>query len=69
MNAQANTDFSRTTVIRSTKSSARREDIARPIARIQKEAVSVNGSVDKPYNLFQRLFLRVWGALTARHLI
>lgn len=66
MNAQANTDFSRTTVIRP-KSSTRRGDIARPIASIKKEVVNVDA--DKPYNVLQRLWLKALGTLTARQLI
>jgi hypothetical protein len=41
----------------------------RPIARTKKEDAGVNINADKPYNLFQRLYLMALGTLTARQLI
>lgn len=42
---------------------------ARTNSRIKKEDAGVSINADKPYNLFQRLYLMALGTLTARQLI
>ena len=72
MNAQANgnMDFTRTTVIRPSTRTTRREDNARPVKSIKmKEDAGVSIDADRPYNIVERMFLRLLGTLTARQLI
>lgn len=63
-------DFTRTTVIR--PSATKRADISRPVKSVKvtmKEDAGVNIDAERPYNIVERLFLRMLGVLTARTLI
>ena len=73
MNArsEAHLDFTRTTVIRP-GSTQRRADVSRPVKSVKvtmKEDAGVNIDADRPYNIVERMFLRMLGALTARQII
>ena len=68
--AEAHLDFTRTTVIR--PGIAKRADVSRPVKSMNvkmKEDAGVNIDADRPYNFVERMFLRLLGTLTARHLV
>lgn len=60
-------DYTRTTVVR--PSSNARVATKRRVVDKEDAGCSINPDADKPYNLLQRMYLRMLGTLLARPLI